>query len=109
MEHITQLVPGKAKGFIEEFKTFALKGNLIDLAVAVVIGTAFNTVVNSLVNDIIMQAIAWAFGKPNFSSIVLGPIQVGTFITELINFLIIALSVFVVLKFVLRHQLTKKD
>jgi len=98
----------KSKGLLAEFKEFALQGNLIDLAVAIVIGTAFNAVVNSLVNNIIMQAIAWAFGKPDFSKIVVGPIQIGSFITAVLNFLIIALSVFLVLKYVLRHQTPKK-
>ena len=94
----------KPKGFWSEFKTFAFQGNVIDLAVAIVIGTAFNAVVNSLVNDIVMQAIAQAFGKPNFSAIVIGQIKIGNFITAVLNFLIIALSVFVVLKVFLRKK-----
>lgn len=93
---------GKSKGFLEEFRTFAIQGNMIDLAVAVVIGAAFNSVINSLVNNVIMQAVAWCFGKPNFNSIVIGPIQIGDFITALVNFLIIALSVFLTLKILMR-------
>lgn len=108
MEKITQLVPSQATSFFEEFKTFAFKGNLIDLAVGIVIGTAFNSIVNSLVNDIIMQAIAWAFGAPNFNSFVIGPIQIGNFITQVVNFLIIALSVFITLRFIMRIQPNKK-
>jgi large conductance mechanosensitive channel len=106
MDMIKNAIPGKATGFIAEFKAFAMQGNLIDLAVGIVIGTAFNAIVNSLVNDIVMPLIALAFGKPDFSAIVLGPVKIGTFITNVVNFLIIALSVFVVLKFVLR---TKKE
>lgn len=106
METIKNIVPGKALGFAEEFKAFALQGSLIDLAVGIVIGTAFNAVVNSLVTDIVMPIIATLFGKPDFSAIVLGNIMIGNFITAIVNFLIIGLSVFVVLKFVLR---TKKE
>jgi large conductance mechanosensitive channel len=99
----------KSRSFLAEFKAFALQGNLIDLAVAIVIGTAFNAVVNSLVNDVVMQAIAAAFGKPDFSAIMLGTIRIGSFITALLNFLIIALTVFLVLKFVLRQKTTKDE
>jgi large conductance mechanosensitive channel len=84
--------------FIEEFKTFAVKGNAIDLAVGIVIGTAFNNIVNSLVNDVIMQAIAMIFGQPDFSAITLGAIKLGSFINSIVNFVIIALSVFVAIK-----------
>jgi large conductance mechanosensitive channel len=90
------------KNTLQEFKTFALQGNLIDLAVGIVIGTAFNTVVNSLVNDIIMPLIAMIFGKPDFSAIVVGNVMIGNFITSIVNFLIIGLSVFFALKFVIR-------
>jgi len=84
--------------FIEEFKAFAVKGNAIELAVGIVIGTAFNAVVSSLVNDVIMQAIAMTFGQPDFSDIVLGSVRIGSFITSLVNFVIIALSVFIAIK-----------
>lgn len=86
------------KNFIEEFKAFAIKGNAIELAVGIVIGTAFNNIVTSLVNDIIMQGIAMIFGKPDFSEIVLGALKVGNFINAIVNFLIVALSVFVAIK-----------
>lgn len=104
MEKITQFVPSQAKGFIHEFKTFAFKGNMIDLAVGIVIGTAFNAIINSLVSDVVLPLIATIFGKPDFSEIIWGQIMIGKFLTSFINFLIIALSVFVVLKFILRHQ-----
>ncbi len=98
----------KTKSFIAEFRTFALQGNLIDLAVGIVIGTAFNAIVNSLVADVIMPIIAMIFGAPDFSKIVLGQIMIGNFITALVNFLIIALSVFVALKFVMRWMPKEK-
>ena len=92
------------KNFLAEFKAFALQGSLIDLAVGIVIGTAFNAVVNSLVTDIVMPIIATAFGKPDFSAIAIGQVMVGNFITAIVNFLIIGLSVFLVLKFVIRNK-----
>jgi len=90
------------KSFLDEFKAFALQGNIIDLAVGIVIGTAFNAIVQSLVADVIMPIIAMIFGAPDFSSIVLGQVKIGNFITAVVNFLIIALSVFVALKVVMR-------
>ncbi len=86
----------------QEFKAFAMKGNMIDLAVAVVIGTAFGAIVSSLVADIIMPAVsyvlpagmsyeAWTVGNPE------KPIRVGKFLAAIVNFLIVALSVFVVI------------
>jgi large conductance mechanosensitive channel len=86
------------KNFVEEFKAFAVKGNAIELAVGIVIGTAFNNIVNSLVNDVIMQAIAMIFGQPDFSAITVGAIKIGSFINNIVNFVIVALSVFVAIK-----------
>ena len=54
---------------LEDFRKFVMRGNVLDLAVAVVIGVAFNAVVNSLVNDVIMQVIAAIFGKANFDTL----------------------------------------
>lgn len=84
--------------FIEEFKTFALRGNAIELAVGIVVGTAFNNIVNSLVADIINPTVAMIFGKPDMSSIVFGAIKAGNFLNSIINFLIVTLSVFVAIK-----------
>jgi large conductance mechanosensitive channel len=90
------------KNFIEEFKAFAIKGNVIDLAVGVVIGTAFNKIVDSLVNDIVMQTIAAIFKQPDFAAIAWhingGAIKIGAFINNIVNFLIVAVSVFVAIK-----------
>ncbi len=90
------------KNFLEEFKSFALKGNVLDLAVGVVIGTAFNKIVDSLVNDIVMQAIAAIFRQPDFGTIAWhvngGAIRIGAFINNIVNFMVVALSVFVAIK-----------
>ncbi len=99
---------GKSKGFVEEFKAFAVQGNMIDLAVAIVIGTAFNAIITSLVGDIIMPIIGTIFGKPDFNSLVLGSIKIGSFLTSVVNFLIIALSVFLTLKVIMRWMPKKE-
>ncbi len=95
------------KNFVEEFKAFAIKGNAIELAVGIVIGTAFNNIVTSLVNDVIMQAIAMIFGKPDFSEIVFGAIKIGNFVNAIVNFVIVALSVFVAIKAVNKFLVKK--
>lgn len=97
------------KNFIEEFKAFALKGNAIELAVGIVVGTAFNNIVNSLVGDVIMPAIAMVFGQPDFSAIVIGSIKIGNFINAIINFVVIALSVFVAVKAMNKVVRLKKE
>jgi large conductance mechanosensitive channel len=98
------------KNFIEEFKAFAVKGNVMDLAVAVVIGAAFGKIVTSLVDDIIMPTIG-LIGKADFSTWRPGGIRLGMFVNNIINFLIIALSVFVAIKFLnrLTRKIGKKD
>lgn len=101
-------IKGKASGFFAEFQAFAMKGSLIDLAVGIVIGTAFNAIVNSLVSDVIMPLIAMIFGAPDFSAIALGQVMIGKFITSIVNFLIIALSVFVTLKVIMRWMPKKE-
>jgi large conductance mechanosensitive channel len=87
---------------LKDFRAFVLRGNVLDLAVAVVIGIAFNAVVNSLVNDVIMQVIAAIFGKTNFSDLMFtigsGVIYYGRFLTALVNFLIIAATLFVIVR-----------
>ena len=89
---------------LKEFKEFAMKGNVIDLAVGVVIGAAFQKIIDSLVNDIIMPLIAALLGKVDFSDLYFmikdTPIKYGNFITEVINFLIIAFSIFLAVKYV---------
>lgn len=107
---------GKSKGFIADFKKFAMRGNVIDMAVAVVMGTAFNKIISSLVNDIIMPAIGAIMGGVNFKDLkyVISPavvvdgvetvaeaaIKYGAFIQSVVDFLIIAFSMFIVIKLV---------
>ena len=88
---------------LKEFKEFALKGNIMDLAIGVVIGGAFQKIVNSLVNDIIMPAISVLTGNVDFSDMVFtvgdASIKYGNFITTIVDFLIIAFSIFLVVKY----------
>lgn len=97
---------------IKEFKEFAMKGNALDLAVGVVIGGAFQKIVNSLVNDIIMPFTAIFTGNIDYSQwkiVVAGgaaEIGIGLFVNALINFFIIAFSIFLVLKYI--NKINKK-
>ena len=87
---------------LQEFKDFINKGNIIELAVAVVMASAFAPVVASFVDGILLQFVAMIFGEPDFSSLTftLGdtPYFYGSVITAIINFVLIALAVFFVLK-----------
>jgi large conductance mechanosensitive channel len=81
----------------QEFKTFAFKGNMIDLAVAVVIGAAFGAVIASLVKNIIMPALSYMTpGEASYRTWQIGRVEIGAFIAEVINFLIIAAAIFLV-------------
>ena len=84
---------------LKDFKEFAMKGNVMDMAIGVIIGGAFQKIVTSLVNDIIMPAIAVFTGKVNFSNLVFtignSSIKYGSFITTVVDFLIIAFSIFI--------------
>jgi large conductance mechanosensitive channel len=88
--------------WVKEFRDFINRGNVIDLAVAVVIGAAFGAVVTSFVNDILMQIIAAITGNPDFSALTIdvgdGEIRYGAFINAVISFLGIAFGVFLVVK-----------
>ena len=88
---------------LKEFKEFALKGNIMDMAIGVVIGGAFQKIVNSLVNDIIMPVISVITGKVDFTDMVFtvgnASIKYGNFITTIVDFLIIAFSIFLVVKY----------
>ena len=101
-------------GIIGEFRNFAIKGNVVDMAVGIVVGVAFNAIVNSLVNDVIMPPIGLAVGGDEFkhlswvlreagttaegAQVTEVAIRYGAFINTVIHFLIIALSAFVVVK-----------
>ena len=94
----------------KEFKEFATRGNIIDMAVGVVIGGAFQKIINSLVEDIIMPCISMLTGKVDFSNMILtigdASIRYGNFITAIVNFLIIAFSIFLAVKYI--NKLNKK-
>lgn len=95
---------------LKEFKEFATRGNIMDLAVGVVIGGAFQKIVTSLVEDIIMPCIAMLTGKVDFSNMMftVGDVSIkyGNFITAIVNFLIIAFSIFLAVKYI--NKLNKK-
>ncbi|QGG95759.1 large conductance mechanosensitive channel protein MscL [Actinomarinicola tropica] len=94
--------------WLKEFKEFINRGNVVDLAVAVVLAAAFGAVVTSFVDDILMQIIAALGGQPDFSALTIdigdGQIRYGAFLTALISFLIIAWAVFLVVKAINRMQ-----
>lgn len=87
---------------LKEFKEFATRGNIMDMAIGVIIGGAFQKIVTSLVNDIIMPTVAIFTGKVDFSDLVFtvgsASIKYGAFITAIIDFLIIAFSIFIAIK-----------
>ncbi len=103
------------KKLLSEFKAFALKGNMIDLAIGVIIGGAFNNLVKSLVENVIMPALSVVTGKVDFTNMFIAmdgntyatlaeakectsAIAYGQFITEVINFIIMAFVVFIVVR-----------
>ena len=90
------------KKFIEEFKEFISKGNVLDLAIGVVIGGAFTAIVNSLVNDVIMPVVGIILGGVDFSGLSLqigdASLAYGNFIQAVINFLLVALVLFTIVK-----------
>lgn len=89
----------RVKNFMGEFKIFISKGNVVDLAVGVIIGSAFGKIVTSLVNDVIMPLIGVIIGGINFSSLSLkvknASVNYGMFIQNIIDFLIISFCIFV--------------
>ena len=96
------------KNMLDEFKEFALKGNLIELAVAFILGLAFSAVVLSLVNDVVLQIIAAIVGQPSFDQLTINlndsAIRYGAFLTALINFLLVAFVLFLIVRTVNRLQ-----
>ena len=92
----------ETKGFIAEFKAFIARGNVLDMAVGIIIGSAFTAIVTSLVNDIIMPIVGVIIGGIDFSglkvTVVSAAINYGVFIQAIINFLLIALTVFIIIK-----------
>lgn len=110
------------KGFVQEFKTFISRGNVVDMAVGVIIGSAFTKIVNSLVNDVIMPMLGVVTGGVNFADLkyVITPgteevaevaVKYGQFIQNIIDFLLIAIVVFVMVKMInkMRDAAKKKE
>lgn len=101
----------KVKGFFGEFKTFIQRGNVIDLAVGVVIGGAFGKIVTSLVNDILMPIIGLLIGGQDFKGLSIKikdtTIAYGSFIQNVVDFLIVAFFIFVFVKII--NNLFKKE
>lgn len=113
------------KKFFEEFKTFAMRGNMFDMAIGIIIGTAFSSVVNSLVNDIIMPIIGRITGNINFDDLFISlngqhystiseavnadaPIlKYGAFISIVLNFIIITFCIFLIVKAI--NQFSNKN
>lgn len=87
---------------LKEFKEFIARGNVVDLAVAVVIGAAFTAVITAFANGVLMNLVAAVFGKPNFDALTFtigkGVIEYGKFLTALVNFAIVAVAMFLVVK-----------
>ena len=110
----------KVRGWADEFKTFAMRGNVIDMAVGIIIGAAFGKIVDSLVKDIIMPPLGWLLGKVDFTNLYLTlpvdgkfeqfdsleaaqaagavTINYGVFINTLISFVLVAFAVFLLIK-----------
>lgn len=101
------------KKIVNEFKEFIKRGNVIDLAVAVVIGGAFSSIVNSLVNDMIMPLIGVIVGGINFKGLTINvgnaTIYYGNFLQNVINFLIIAFAIFMLVKFINKFFKKKEE
>ena len=87
---------------LEDFKKFILKGNLVTLAVAFIIGVEFSKVVTSFTNDIVMKIVGAIVGKPSFNDLTLdigkGVLTYGTFLTAVLNFVIIGFVLFLIVK-----------
>ena len=104
----------------DEFKAFVMRGNVLDMAVGVIVGGAFGKIVTSLVNDIFMPIIGMIIGNVDFSSLEIklgepvegveqAAIRYGAFIQEIVNFLIIALCIFMVIKVINKLQKKKEE
>ena len=104
----------------DEFKAFVMRGNVVDMAVGVIIGGAFGKIVTSLVNDIFMPIIGMILGNVNFSSLEIklgepvegaeqAAIRYGMFIQEIVNFIIIAFCIFMFIKLINRIQKKKEE
>ena len=104
---------GKTKGFLAEFKEFASRGNVVDMAVGVIIGAAFKAIVDSLVNDLVMPFIGLFVDTSSFADVVLhlggADIMVGSFLAAVVNFLIVAFVIFCMVKMINRLRAKKEE
>ncbi|HYH28731.1 MAG TPA: large conductance mechanosensitive channel protein MscL [Actinomycetota bacterium] len=93
---------------LKEFKAFALRGNVLDLAIGVILGVAFGAVVSSIVDDILMPLIAAVIGETDFSALAFevrgSVVRYGAFLTAVVNFLLVAVAVFFLVKGMNRLQ-----
>ena len=105
---------------VDEFKAFVMRGNVVDMAVGVIIGAAFGKIVTSLVNDIFMPIIGMIIGNVDFTSLEIkigepvegaeqAAIKYGMFIQEVVNFLIIALCIFMFIKLIAKMKKKKEE
>jgi large conductance mechanosensitive channel len=98
--------------FIKEFKEFALKGNVVDLAIAVIIGAAFGAIISSLVDDVItpllLTPVLDAAGVKDLNKLTWGTVKYGNFLAAIIKFIIVALVLFMVIKG-MNSMKTKKE
>ena len=99
----------KKPGWLDEFKTFISRGNVIDLAVGVVVGGAFTAIVTALVNDIINPLISLIIGGLDFSGVTVGVFPIGDLIMAIINFLCISFVVFWMVKIINRFNRKRDD
>lgn len=99
----------KKTGWVAEFKEFIMRGNVLDMAVGVVVGSAFTAIVTSIVENLLTPIIALIIGSTDFSGIVVGPFGVGAVINAIITFLITAFVVFWIVKAVNRLTPKKKE
>ncbi|MDQ4488813.1 large conductance mechanosensitive channel protein MscL [Sinomonas sp. ASV486] len=92
------------------FRDFIMKGNVVDLAVAVVMGAAFGAVVTSFVGNILMPIVSLLVGQPNFDEfLVFGPVKIGFFLTALINFLLIAAAIYFAVVMPMNHMIERRN
>ena len=103
----------KSRGFMGEFRKFIARGNVMDMAVGVIIGAAFKSIVDSLVNDILMPFVGIFIGQDTFASLVftVGGAQIafGNFIQSIVNFLIMAFVIFCLVKGINRFHRKKEE
>lgn len=100
-------------GFIQEFKAFAMRGNVMDMAVGVIIGGAFGKIITSLVDDVLMPVIGVATGGVDFSDLSVkimdAEVKYGNFVQNIIDFLIVALCIFMMIKAMNKLTTKKKE